>query len=93
MDKYTMVKKRLSSHDTSVFRFEITGSPRQASLEARQSSTDSPSSVFLRASIRLVQTQLAVTLSTCHLLGTKNIPPLRVAVLRHDSPCSCPILA
>ncbi|KAI5272770.1 14-3-3 Protein Eta [Manis pentadactyla] len=62
MDMCTMVKKRLSSQDTSVFRFEITGSPRQASLEARQSSTDSPGSVFLSSGLPGWATRLSLRL-------------------------------
>ncbi|ELK11608.1 GRAM domain-containing protein 3 [Pteropus alecto] len=47
MDKYTMVKKRLSSSDM-VFRFETPGSPRKIYTETSHSSTNSPGSVFLR---------------------------------------------
>ncbi|KAK2118274.1 GRAM domain-containing protein 2B [Saguinus oedipus] len=42
-----MVKKRLPSSDT-VFRFETPDSPSKANMEASRSSTDSPSSMFLR---------------------------------------------
>lgn len=42
-----MGKKKPSSSDDNVFKFEIPSSPR-TSAEAPHSSTDSPSSVFLR---------------------------------------------